>query len=261
MKNSEPYTPQLAAQLARLWTSLDFRPALAYSDIYVRDTLQIDLHVHPFNTDRIAARNRATPLDLDRLWDTASPFTEIPPFNKLDLPHQILTLSVHALKHGYERDIWLIDLLGSLKQASTIDLWAAVKNCSQNAQALGILAYGIHAIANRLKDEIPPNAEELQKSFPIGPIRRKILKIGDASGDFQILEPLILLQSISGITNKFSCLIELIFPKRPVLAQISGQSGRWAFYLSYPYRILQLMTRGAIQVFRLVGRLIFTNTH
>ena len=234
---------------------LDFQPAPTYPDILVRENQQIDLHIHPFNTDRIAARNQATPLDLKLLWQKATAFSELTPFKKLDLPHQILTLSVHALKHGFERDIWLLDILGSINQAPPSQ-WQTVIECCQNARALGILAYSMHAIANRLQDEIPDYAQEVQKNFPIGSIRRKILKTGIHANDFQILEPLILIQSMPGIVSKLACLSELIFPQRSILTQISGLTGKWTFYLSYPYRILQLLTRGASQMSRLFVHLL-----
>ena len=249
--------PADAQQVSTAIQSLSFVPAPNYPDVLQRNNIQIDLHTHPFNTDRINVRDTATPLDMDRIWIDAAPFQQDTPFKKLSLPHQVLTLAVHALKHGFERDIWLIDILGTLKQASDTAQWEAVLTSCDQARALGILAHATHAIQNRLLDKMPEPAQKLQKSFPIGPIRRKILKNGISAGDFQILEPLILMHSVSGLINKIRCLTEFIFPRKPVLTQISNLSGKWTFYLSYPYRILQIAIRGSIQVFRLLKHIVF----
>ena len=245
--------PKIRQQLL----DLSFNPAPNYPDVFLRDNAQIDLHIHPFNIDRIQARDVATPLDRVEMWQHAQPFPDFPQFKQLDLPYQILTLAVHALKHGFERDIWLIDILGTLNHASTQPDWKKVIECSQNANADGILAYTIHAIQNRLQAPVLAPIENLQKSFPIGPIRRKILKVGNPSGDFQLLEPLVLMMATHGLLAKIRCLTEFIFPREAVLTQISGLSGKWMFYASYPLRVIQIVVRGSIQAMRLIKCLIF----
>lgn len=235
---------------------LSFNNAPNYPDVFLRENAQIDLHTHPFNTDRIRARNVATPLAIENIWENAQPFQACPQFSQLSLPHQVLTLSVHALKHGFERNIWLIDILGSINCASSQAQWQSVVDCCRQSNADGILAYALHAITNRLKDPILAPIENLQKSFPIGPIRRKILIIGNPTGDFQLLEPLVLAHTIPGIGQKVRCLAEFVFPRKPVLGQISGLSGKWIFYLSYPLRFAQLVIRGSIQAVRLLKSLL-----
>lgn len=237
--------------------TLAYTSPTPYPDIYTKDNVTFDIHTDPLHADRISHRLKAVPLNLDHLWQNATPIATSNNLLMLCLTDQILTLSVHALKHGYERNIWLFDILYSLKQACQNNLWEHVeKDCAKHNFG-PILSFTLHAIQTHLGLDLPEPAQKLQKSFPIGRIRRKILYASPRSGNFQILEPLVMSDQCPKRIDRLKFLISFAFPKRTVLTQISGLSGRW-HWLSYPYRIVQLVGLGTVQIARLIYRLTGT---
>lgn len=239
--------------------SLDYTSPAQYPDIFFKDNVIFDIHTDPFHADRIQQRAQAVPLNLDQLWQNAIPFRDSPTLFMPSLPNQILTLSVHALKHGYERKIWLFDILYSIHLAIQTHAWLDIESHCKKYGALQILAHSLHAIQIHLASALPHPAQNLQKSFPIGPIMRKIIRISPQSGDFQILEPLVLSQQFSKTKDRLHFLWAFAFPKRKALKQISGLSGSLT-WLSYPYRMIQLVSLGTLQLAKLIYRLIGTRS-
>lgn len=231
-----------------------------YPDTYIKDHVIFDIHTDPFHANRIQQRLQAVPIQIERLWQDAIPLNKTNHnLFMFSLPDQILTLSVHALKHGYERHIWLFDILYTLKACCQKNSWEQVEKHCQEHHATPILALTLHAIQIHLAQHLPEPLLKLQKSFPIGPIRRKILCSSPHSGNFQILEPLVLSQQFSRRVDQLKFLITFAFPKPETLTQISGLSGRF-YWLSYPYRIVQLLSLGTLQLIRLVFRLMGTRS-
>jgi len=227
-----------------------------YPDIYIKNNVIFDIHTDPFHANRIQQRLQAVPIQIERLWQDAIPFKKTTPnLFMLSLPDQILTLSVHALKHGYERHIWLFDILYSLKFYCQKNTWSQIEKHCQEYNATKILSLTLHALQIHLAQNLPEPMLKLQKSFPIGPIRRKILCASPLSGNFQILEPLVLSQQFPKRIDQVRFLIAFAFPKPEALQQISGLSSRF-YWLSYPYRIVQLLSLGTLQLIRLVFRLM-----
>jgi hypothetical protein len=237
--------------------ALNYGSPVQYPNIFIKNKVIFDIHTDPFHADRIKQRLEAVPLNLANLWQKAIPFANVENLFMLSLPDQILTLSVHALKHGYDRNIWLFDILLSLKLAHKSNTWPQVqKHCSDH-NASPILALSLHAIQIYLARNLPAPICELQKSFPIGPIRRKILCASPQSGNFQVLEPWVLSKQFPKRIDQLRFLVAFAFPKRAALDQISGLSGR-LHWLSYPYRIVQLLSLGTRQLAKLAYRLMGT---
>lgn len=239
--------------------SIGYSPSQKYADIFFSKNIVLDLHEDPLNAHRIAQRKKAVLLDPLDLWQNATPIPDLPPYHQLSLNHQIITLSNHALKHGFARKIWLIDILLCLHlvpqnlQAQT----AFLTQCHQ-AHAFNILQMCLFAITSKLVHPLPEWAKILQKSFPISPTRLKILHTTSHTDPFQILEPLILFDNLNGFGAKCHFLWEMAFPRREILSQISGFSNPLLFWLSYPYRIYQLTTKGFVQIIRFLCRFLFT---
>ena len=249
--------PNHLPNLKECLQAMAFTSPPEYPDIYIKDKITFDLHTDPLHADRIADRLNVIPLNVDHLWQNAKPLNTAENLLMLDLPDQILTLSIHALKHGYERHIWLFDILHNLRRACQSNQWDHVEEQCRKYNCLPILAFTTHALTTHLRLNLPPPTQKIQKSFPIGPIRRKILHIAPRSGNFQILEPLILSRQYAKTTDRVRFLLSFAFPKRAVISQISGLSGRW-FWFSYPYRIIQLICLGTLQLTKLIYRLLTT---
>lgn len=251
--------PEHLSELKTCLHTLNYESPTQYPNIFLKNNTTFDIHTDPLHADRIQQRSKAVPINLEELWQDARPFPNTNNLFMLSLPDQILTLCVHALKHGYERKIWLLDIFLSIQLACKNEAWARVEERCEKYNATRILSLTLHAIQIHLDLELPQPAQNLQKSFPIGPIRRKILCASPQSGNFQILEPLVMSEQFPKKLDRLKYLIAFVFPHPNAMQQISGFSGRF-YWLSYPYRIIQLIGLGTLQVFKLVYRLMGTRS-
>jgi hypothetical protein len=246
--------PEHLAEVKDYLRGLNYESPIQYPDIFESERVIFDLHTDPFHANRIAGRLEAVSMNVDRLWQEATPFSDTNHLYRPSMPDQVLTLAVHALKHGYERKLWLFDILFSLDQVSNVGGWEEIERHMRFHRALPIFAWGLHAIEMHLALPLPPEARAIQKSFPIGPIRRKILCASPGSGDFQILEPLVLMHQFQRFRDRIRFFISFAFPNRTALTQVSGLSGH-LLILSVPFRILQILVLGTLQLLRLVLRM------
>lgn len=101
-----------ASQDARqvLW-DIGFRPNEKYPNVFLRGDVQIDLHTEPLGVDRIQAWEYLTPLrapDFFKYTEKGELAGEeaLLVHPRVNLPY----LCFHAMKHSFERLIWLYDI-------------------------------------------------------------------------------------------------------------------------------------------------------
>lgn len=82
-----------------------------FPGLFVKDTMRIDLHVHPLNADRVAARADLLGLDSAALFSRSLPFR--PGMTHVRRPSDadhVLILAQHIVKHSFSKLIWLEDI-------------------------------------------------------------------------------------------------------------------------------------------------------
>ena len=90
-------------------------PIETHPNIFLKNSICIDIHTHVLNLDRIRSRQYLFPADLTSMWDRTKPlFDRSGDLLSLDPFDNFIALTAHALKHGYSRLIWLVDLHESL---------------------------------------------------------------------------------------------------------------------------------------------------
>ncbi|MDX8395501.1 MAG: nucleotidyltransferase family protein [Mariprofundaceae bacterium] len=117
---------QLMDAKQALW-DLGFRPDHAYKHIFVRGDMSLDLHTEPLGIERIQAWQYLTPLRAPDFFNTAidgelagEKALLIAP--EVELPY----LCFHALKHSFERLIWLYDIALLAQKIDANDGWDKV---------------------------------------------------------------------------------------------------------------------------------------
>jgi hypothetical protein len=87
-----------------------------YPDLFRGRGIEVDLHTHILNLDRIRRRDSLFAENLCSMWDEAEPFHQSgDALLRPSLEDNFIALAAHALKHGYSRLIWLTDLSVLLK--------------------------------------------------------------------------------------------------------------------------------------------------
>ncbi len=126
---------RLLAAKQVVW-DLGFRADELYRHHFVRGDVQIDFHFEPLGIERIEAWAHLTPLRTADFFDAASP-GEVAGVPALVVDARVLLpyLAFHAMKHSFERLIWLCDIAELARQVEQQGLWADVQQ--------GILDYGL----------------------------------------------------------------------------------------------------------------------
>ncbi|MDX8388080.1 MAG: nucleotidyltransferase family protein [Ghiorsea sp.] len=104
--------------------SAGFQPSHAYPNIFVRGNIQLDTHVDPLGIERIKAWQHLTPLRAQGFFDESSNQDFFGEEAALVAPTLMLPyLCFHALKHSFERFVWLYDIALMSKQIEQLGLW------------------------------------------------------------------------------------------------------------------------------------------
>lgn len=233
--------PPDVCRLKEIVTGLRYAPVPFYPDLFQKGQTVLDLHTDPINRSRIEARGSVIRLDQDRLWQSVCPLPGFEPLLMLGLTDQILTLSVHALKHGYQQNNWLVDIAGCIGRLQTVQGWKYLQQKARDSGAFRPLALTLFVLKNRLDEELPAPASSIQNEFRPDLLERLLMDMALESDMLQLLEPLTLLRTLKGTRKKVTCLLEMAFPRPEILAQISGLDGPRGFWSSYLRRLAQLV--------------------
>lgn len=115
-------------------TTVAVRDALGLPPLGLRPSgILVDLQEDLVGSARIALRARAFRFDLRQVWERSEPFG--PGLRVLDAEHRFLHLAVHALKHGYSRLVWILDLALALPPAETATLPALARRTGTDRAA------------------------------------------------------------------------------------------------------------------------------
>ncbi len=156
-----------------LW-DIGFRPDPKYRNIYARGDISIDLHHEPLGIERIHAWQYLTPLRIDDFMKYAEEGELVDEKTLLLHPRVNLPyLCFHALKHSFERLIWLNDIALLSNRINQANGWGEV--CE------GIREYGLErpcyyalsyaktflgaAVPGELLDEIRPEMSFVELSL------------------------------------------------------------------------------------------------
>ncbi len=107
---------------------LGFRPLPGHPRLLLRDDgALLDLHTDPLDADRIRAWERLTPLRADDFFACARPGRLAGEPALLAPPDLLLPyLCFHAMKHSFERLIWLWDIALLVRRVDAAGEWDAV---------------------------------------------------------------------------------------------------------------------------------------
>lgn len=109
-----------------LW-DIGFRPDSKYRNIYFRGDVSIDLHHEPLGIERIQMWKHLTPLRIDDFMKYAHEGKLVGESTLLLLPRVNLPyLCFHALKHSFERLVWLKDIALLANRVSEKEGWDEV---------------------------------------------------------------------------------------------------------------------------------------
>jgi len=204
-------------------------PASVYPDLLYMNDIWIDVHTDLLGTGRIRNRRHLFPEDLGPLWERAEPFFgNNRMFLRPALTDNLMALSAHALKHGYSRLIWVVDLLETLcKLTDHSDGWEAVLAAARFWRQERILCYTIILLEKYFNLRVPAEFKQAAGVQRLISPERYLLRLKAAGYSSDLIYPALGLFNLDGGGRKIAFLKETVFPRRVVMAQI-GRDNAWS---------------------------------
>lgn len=187
---------------------------------YQKGLVILDLHTDALNTDRVNARRWLLPAGMPPVWQEAVPWKEgLHQIKKPADVDNILLLTQHALKHGFSRLIWLVDIWLLLKNRSPT-FWEQLYTRAEQLHQLGALYQALFLLEREFELVVPvpfnPPAEQISL------ITRMLLLTrldGKKDAHTGVLLPLL---SIQGFKRRLAFAVESTFLKPAVARQEFG---------------------------------------
>ena len=131
--------------------------AEASPGLFRRATVSIDLHTDPLGARRRPSRARLFPIDVETLFRDAEPgWVAGGPALLLTPEDDVLLMTLHVVKHSFDRLIRTADLAHLLAERATALCWEAVREKAERARALRIV--GLALLASEPLGVVAPSA-------------------------------------------------------------------------------------------------------
>jgi len=221
-----------------------------HSELFVRGRLTLDLHDDLLNCGRIGSRRYAGWMEPGEVWcDRQEVRVEGIPMTVMCREDMVLFTAVHALRHGFGRFIWFVDLDFLVREP--LD-WKRLRGKAERYRLERPLLYGLCFLRDWLQVELPDLGLEWLEEMRLGPLEERLMGrifVDRSRGEWGDL-----LWSFSAANRWHQCLFmaETLFPKPSVLLQVFPRLPRLLFPLAYILRMAQLLARGGRQLAELV---------
>lgn len=235
--------PKHYSQLVSRLERLGFERHPIYPNIFRRGSTLVDVHSHILWADRIKARGRLLEVPQEDIFRRAQP-------GKLDgvdtlclsAADQVIYLSMHAVKHNYQRLIWLADVLQCLSSWSP-DPWRVLLNRAEELGQSHTLSGTLYLLVLLFDIEIPQTFQLLQPHALEKAILRKRLTGGKITNWGRML----LLCRGKPLGTRAALVFESLFPRPEVLRQVFADTPDvkpWQMYVKRMGQIVRVVGTG-----------------
>ncbi len=225
--------------LSGILEGLGYRLTSTCPKIYNNGRTPIDIHTDIDSFTRLGSIPYAPKLDTAALWEGGSPWGAS--FNSVRIlspEDNILTLSIHLVKHSFLRLLWLIDIIEVIKGNPNID-W---KKLSQKARESDFekLLYYVLSYISEIFGIIPGHLLSDLNPGRLGLMERRIMdriiknQRKDGYGD------ILYFYTIKGNFRKFLFAIRVLFPERKKVIEMSGSRYPYLYYIKRVFELLAI---------------------
>jgi len=217
-----------------------------YPNTYRKGEIVLDIHTHLLWADRIKARDYLLSKSQDEIFSRSNRI-DIDGRKVLVLSPQdhFLYLGLHALKHNFERLIWLVDIKSLTAKWKQSD-WGALISRAEELGHKKTLLYILFMLTHIFDINLPAEISSFLNQWKPGILEKRMLTRRIEGRSIPTWAQLIMISNGRSMRERFSFLVETLFPRPEVLRQVFANAPQ----LSVP----QLYWRRVLQVFGL-GRL------
>jgi len=201
---------------------LRYRPINAYPMLFKLGDIPLDLHIEPIGAERIQAWKHITPLNTEDFFKYAEQGTlagedALIVHARVMLPY----LCFHALKHSFERLIWLYDIKLLATQINAQGLWDEVLEGIQAYKLERPCFYALSYVQAHMDTDVPEHI--LNTIQPkMGMIEKRLFKRFMQHEHIPYMAERLFARMLPSWTQRLAFWRETIYPREEVRAQIAG---------------------------------------
>lgn len=201
---------------------LQFKPLSAYPMLFKQGDIPLDLHVEPIGTERIQSWKNLTPLCADDFFKYAEKGKLAGEEALLVSPRVMLPyLCFHALKHSFERLIWLYDVALLSQQVSKNNAWDQVLTGIREYHLERPCFYTLSYVKKHMQGSVPDHI--LNDICPnMGFVERRLFSRFMKHEMIPYLAERLFSRMLPSFKQRFEFWRETIYPRYEVRQQIAG---------------------------------------
>jgi len=202
--------------------ALHFKPLPAYPMLFKQGDIPLDLHIEPIGSERIQAWKYITPLHTQDFFKYAEEGELAGEKALLVHPRVMLPyLSFHALKHSFERLIWLYDIALLAKQVDGKGLWDEALQGIAEYKLERPCFYALSYAKKHLNAPVPDDV--LQKIKPqMGFVEKRLFKRFMKHEVIPYLAERLFSRMLPSFPVWLEFWKETIYPRPEIRAQVAG---------------------------------------
>jgi hypothetical protein len=217
-----------------------------YPGTYRKGEIVLDIHTHLLWADRIKAREYLLSRHQDDIFHRSSRI-DIEGRKVLSLSPQdhFLYLGLHALKHNFERLVWLVDIKFLVAEWKQSD-WDSL---TERAEELGhkkTLLYVLYLLTRIFGTGLPVETYSFLNSWIPGTIEKRILQRRIDGHPIPTWAQLLMISNGRKFGERLSFFYETLFPRPEVLRQVFANAPQLSVTQLYWRRVLQVIKFGRI---------------
>ncbi len=202
--------------------TLQYRPLDAYPMLFKQGDIPLDLHIEPIGAERIVSWKNLTPL-------STSDFFKYAKKGKLGGEDAVLVhervmlpyLCFHALKHSFERLVWLYDIALLSQQVTKDNTWDDVLAGIREYRLEKPCFYALSYVSKHMQGTVPIHILD-QINPNMGFMERRLFKRFMNHEIIPYLAERLFSRMIPNFKQRFEFWRETIYPRYEVRQQIAG---------------------------------------
>jgi hypothetical protein len=227
--------------LVNTLASQGFEQDRLYPGTFRKGEAVLDIHTHLLWADRIKSRAHLLNNDQEDIFYSAvSVDFDGGRAMCLSPQDQFLYLGLHALKHNFDRLIWLVDIKSLAADWKPSD-WDALLTRAENIGHQKTLLYILYLLQKIFSTEMPPEIHSFQKNWQPGYFEKKMLQRRIEGRPIPTWAQLIMISNGRSMRERFSLFIGTLFPRPEVLRQVFANTPQLSVPQLYWRRVLQVM--------------------
>ncbi|HID36827.1 MAG TPA: hypothetical protein EYP39_05555 [Ghiorsea sp.] len=201
---------------------LHYRPINAYPMLFKLGDIPLDLHIEPIGAERIRAWKHITPLHVRDFFNYAEDGKLAGEKAKIVHARVILPyLCFHALKHSFERLIWLYDIALLAKQVEEQGLWDEVLQGMVEYKLERPCFYALSYVTTHMNAPVPICI--LQQIEPkMGFVEKRMFKRFMSHEVIPYMAERLFSRMLPSFKHKLEFWRETIYPRQEIRAQVAG---------------------------------------